>query len=137
MANVVDPNSWRMIPLPDPQRTGPTADPIGSEVQAPESLAASRQSTIDVLTTVLEGSFAAPGDRVVWNLSERLSNLAADGKQLRVDSQHEIAAPAAQFPEQPGVDSEAPAPRPWLVLVENASGVQTVTQAERLRSDRS
>mgnify|MGYP006969594488 CR=1 FL=1 len=134
MANVVDPNSWRMIPLPEPRQ--PTNDgranrpePAGSEEPAqsvPVVLAA--------LPSALQRSFAGPGDRIEWHLSPSSLPSIGDNSQLRLDGQHELGSPSIPFPEILAKRIDASSARPWLVLVESADEVGSGEHSSRLRA---
>jgi transketolase C-terminal domain/subunit len=125
MANVVDPNSWRMIPLPDSQQPSQSTESIAARGGAQ----AAALAAVSVIASALETSFDAQHDRVQWNLAaDGYPQPRAAGQRVRVDQQHEIAAPAvsARFVDAAG------ASRPWLVLIESASELRQ--RSQRLRS---
>jgi transketolase C-terminal domain/subunit len=128
MANVVDPNSWRMIPLPDSQPPRHPSEPVAPRVPAREAAGA----VVAAISSALAMSFDAQRDRVLWNLTpDSYPQPRTSGQRVRVDQQHELAAPAASdhFAESTRVPD---ASKPWLVLVEGAGDLRK--QSQRFRS---
>ena len=138
MANVVDPNSWRMIPSPEApgprQPHGPQRPETEPSSAAPGEATRDTTSPVALLSSVLAKWFADTDDRVVWNLATRVHPLEA-GRQVRFDSEHQRSVPAAA-----GLSAgEAPAAetgRSWVVLVEDARELAVGGLIERLRTER-
>lgn len=141
MANVVDPNSWRMIPPSDPQRPVQSTPRAGPEEHGGEAVSpqvdrqAKASSAITGLSTALGKTFNSQNDHVVWNLAPSMPGQTSGGEYMRVDMQHATRAPAALGPPAPqdGADSKRAAARPWLVIVENVRDVAASERFDQLQ----
>lgn len=121
MANVVDPNSWRMVPLPHSH----TPKLLRSDATSAGPAAGTISPAVSRLAVALERTFGAANDRVVWRLQ------GADGElQLRIDSSHEFVRVAQPSGSQPATDSGPP----WLVLVQTAQEIGSENGSPEVRA---
>lgn len=120
MANVVDPNSWRMIPPPDPERPVQSTPPKEPGTGAGQSAIAK----IGTLSTALGRTFDMARDQVVWNFASPTSQRSAAGERfVRLDAEHGTVPAGAKHAEGP-----------WLVIVENARDVVAGHHFDRLQA---
>ena len=140
MANVVDPNSWRMIPSPEApgpgQPHGPRSPEIDGERTAPGGSSPDKTAPVALLWGVLARWFTGAEDRVVWNLACPADpTLRMPGRRVRFDAEHEPSVPAAA-----GLAAAEPSTSeldaPWLVLVEDARELSAAGLVDRLRAQR-
>jgi transketolase C-terminal domain/subunit len=143
MANVVDPNSWRMIPPSDPQRPVQSTPPSAADSHSapdpapPEVRQANACSAIAQLSTALGRTFDSQRDQVVWNLASSVSRQRPGGEgYLRVDIQHKPPAPILANPAADGFDVNHAETRSWLVIVENARELGAADNSRRLEQAR-
>ncbi len=131
MANVVDPNSWRMTPLSDSQHSRvPNEGASRSRSSHPDN---DSISIVSSLADVLGRLFDRPGDRVVWNfLPSPVHERAA--QHLRLDPRHATALDTGDISTASAASASDATALPWLVIVENAGDNIADGRLERLQT---
>ena len=132
MANVVDPNSWRMIPLPHSQDPRPDASSVAQPASGPRSRRSSASDDVSPLTwlSVALGRFFGQRDHIVWNVPSG----SEPAMIRRVDAQHAPGGtPVAFSPERQQSTSQT-GPEPWRVIVEAAVDSASSERIERLEA---
>ncbi len=123
MANVVDPNSWRMVPLPDSH----PSKLLRSSDSRFELAAETGNPAVGRLAAALQRTFGAASDRVVWRLQGTNSE-----QQLRIDSSHGFAHTGAV--QSDSTLHAVDAGPPWLVLVQTAQELASENGSPEMRT---
>ncbi len=122
MANVVDPNSWRMVPTSD---SHPSRIARSEAVDGPLAPGAAN-STLKLLAGALQRTFNAPQDRVVWRLRG-----PGDAQQFRIDPSHDSTSERRADPAAEGATPDGSTS--WLVLVQTPRDVANENGSPEVR----